>query len=83
MESLALVAAIIVLSIIVLGVLSLITILKQPQSRAGRALVLVVNIAGIISGTWLALLTVGNGARIIGGVVLIVSAISTLRLLSR
>ena len=81
MESLALAAAVIVLTIIVLGLLSVFTVLRTPRSRAGRVATLVINTMGVVAGGWLALLDIGIGARLIGAAVLGSSVLSAARVL--
>lgn len=81
MESLALAAAVIVLTIIVFGLLSVFTVLRTPRSRTGRVVTLAVNTMGIVAGGWLALLDIGTGARLIGVAVLGASVLSAARVL--
>jgi hypothetical protein len=81
MESLALAAAVIVLTIIVLGLLSLFTVLRTPKSGVGRVITLTINVMGTIAGGWLALLDIGVGARLIGVAVLAASVVSATRVL--
>ena len=83
MESLALAAAIIVLTIIVVGLLSVFTLVRTPKSTAGRSVTLAVNAMGIIAGGWLASLDIGLGGRFIGVAVLAASAVSATRVLRR
>ena len=81
MESLALLVALIVLGIIVLGLFAVFTVARTPRSHFARGLTAMVNAMGLVSGAWLALLEVGSGARVIGLVVFAASAVSLVRLL--
>lgn len=81
MRDLALIVSAIVLTIILIGVFSIATVFRTPQSRLGRAFTLFVNAAGVMAGTWFALLQIGIGARIIGVVVALISAFSAIRVL--
>jgi len=69
MESLALAAAIVVLSILVLGGLSAIVAWRNPDRAWPRSLGVLVSIPTIAAGAWLALIDVGIGARLIGVIV--------------
>ncbi|MGA0863889.1 MAG: hypothetical protein ACO3RB_08385 [Ilumatobacteraceae bacterium] len=79
MESLALIAALIVLSIIVLGVLAAVVVLRPPGSTAGRVLVSVPAGAALVSGAWFAFLDIGSGARVLGAVVALVAVAALVR----
>ena len=81
MESLALAAAIIVFSIIVLGVVATFTVFRTPKSSAGRIATLVLNALGVAAGGWLAALDIGMGARVIGAAVALANAVSLVRIL--
>lgn len=81
MESLALAAAVIVFSIIVLGVIATFTVFRTPKSAPGRIVALILNTIGIAAGAWLAALDIGMGARVIGAVVAIANAVSLVRIL--
>ena len=81
MRDLALIVSAIVLTIILIGVFSIATVFRTPQSQLGRAFTLFVNAAGVMAGTWFALLQIGIGARIIGVVVALISAFSAIRVL--
>lgn len=83
MESLALIAAIIVLSIIALGLLSLFTVLRTPKTRVGGAVTLAINAMGALAGGWLASVDIGLGGRLIGVAVIGASLLSATRVLSR
>jgi hypothetical protein len=78
-ESLALIAALIVLSIIVLGVLAAVVALRPPRSTAGRVLVSIPEGAAFVSGAWLAFLDIGSGARVLGAVVALVAVAALVR----
>lgn len=81
MESLALIVSIIVFAIILFGFLSFFTFVRTPRSAIGKTVALVINAAGITSGTWFALLDISLGARVIGVLVCVASAFSAIRLL--
>lgn len=81
MESLALLAAAVVLGIIVLGLLATVTVLRSPRTVFGRVFTLVLNTMGIASGIWLAALDIGVGARVIGALVAAASGVSAVRAL--
>ncbi|MCE2735898.1 MAG: hypothetical protein ACK45J_01530 [Acidimicrobiaceae bacterium] len=81
MESLALAAAIIVFSIIVLGVVATFTVIRTPKSALGRMVTLILNTIGIAAGAWLAALDIGMGARVIGAAVAVTNATSLVRIL--
>ena len=81
MESLALAAAIIVFSIIVLGVIATFAVFRTPKSSTGRAVILSLNALGVAAGAWLAALDIGMGARAIGAAVAIANAVSLVRIL--
>jgi hypothetical protein len=79
MRDLALIVSAIVLTIIVIGVFSVATVFRSPQSQAGRVFTVFVNAAGVMAGTWFALLQIGSGARVMGVVVAVISAVSAIR----
>lgn len=81
MESLALAAAIIVFSIIVLGLIATVTVFRRPKSSFGRIATLALNGIGVAAGAWLATLDIGSGARVIGAAVAIANAASVVRIL--
>ncbi len=81
MESLALLVSLILLAILLLGGLSFVTVIRTPRSQLGRAFAFVIGVAAVLSGTWLALLRVGIGARIFGALVFCFGAISLLRII--
>lgn len=69
MESLALAAAVVVLSILLFGGLSAIVAWRNPNRAWSRSLGVLVSIPTIAAGAWLALIDVGIGARMIGVIV--------------
>lgn len=79
MRDLALIVSAIVLTIIVIGVFSVATVFRSPQSQPGRVFTVFVNAAGVMAGTWFALLQIGSGARVMGVVVAVISAVSAIR----
>ena len=81
MEDLALIVSLIVLAIIVLGLISIVTVLRTPRSRAGRIVTLFINACGVMSGVWFASLNIGFAARVIGAAVAAASAVSATPLL--
>ena len=81
MESLALVAAIIVLSVILFGVIASFTVFRTPKSAVGCVVTLALNALGVAAGAWLAALDIGMGARVIGAAVAIANAASFIRVL--
>lgn len=83
MRDLALIVSAIVLTIILIGIFSIATVFRTPQSSLGRVVTLFVNAAGVMAGTWFALLQIGIGARIIGAIVACVSALSAIRVLKK
>ena len=83
MRDLALIVSVIVLGIMIVGVISVVTVFRTPTTQFGRALTVIINAASIIAGTWFALLDIGLGARIFGGCVAVLGAVSAFRLLTR
>lgn len=81
MESLALLVSVIVSTIIVLGMLAVFTLVRTPRSTAGRAVTMVINAMGLLSGAWLASVDVGMGTRLTGLAVFAASAVSVVRVL--
>lgn len=69
MESLALAAAIIVLSIVFGGVVSFIVAWRRPRALWAKILGSLFAVCALWGGGWLALLEVGSGARLIGAIV--------------
>lgn len=81
MESLALLVSLILLAILLLGGLSFVTVIRTPRSQLGRAFAFVIGVAAVLSGAWLALLRVGDGARFFGVLVFCFGATSLLRII--
>ena len=69
MESLAMAAAITMLTIMVLGVVSLVVALRSPRRRWVKAVASIFTGCAVLAGGWMLLLEVGIGARLIGGAV--------------
>ncbi len=80
MESLAILAAVIMLAIVVLGVISLIAVFRKPKSSGSRGLFTAMHIASVFAGGWLMLLPVGIGARFLGLIVFAAGCIGLLRI---
>lgn len=74
MESLALAAAIVVLSIMFGGAVSLFVAWRRPRALWAKLLGSVFAVFAFWGGGWLALLDVGSGARMIGAVVVLLGA---------
>jgi hypothetical protein len=83
MESLALLAAVIMLVIILLGVISLIAVFRRPKSSISRGLFTVMHVASIFAGGWLMALPVGIGARLLGLIVFTAGCVGLLRVFRR
>jgi len=83
MESLALLAAVIMLVIILLGVISLIAVFRRPKSSVSRGLFTVMHVASIFAGGWLMVLPIGIGARLLGLIVFAAGCVGLLRILRR
>ena len=80
MESLALLAAVIVLVIVVLGVISLLAVLRKPKTSGSRGIFTVLHTASVFAGGWLMSLHIGIGARIIGFAVCAAGCVGLLRI---
>jgi len=80
MESLALLAAVIMLVIILLGVISLIAVFRRPKSSVSRGLFTVMHVASIFVGGWLMALPIGIGARLLGLIVFAAGCVGLLRI---
>jgi hypothetical protein len=80
MESLAILASVILLAIVVLGVISLIAVFRRPKSSGARGFFIAMHIASIFSGGWLMSLPVGIGARFLGLIVLAAGCVGLLRI---
>ena len=70
MESLAVLAAVILLCIVTFGVVALVIAFRSPEKTWARVVATVAVTPAVIGGGWLALLDVGQGARVIGAIVL-------------
>ena len=81
MESLAILAAVIMLAIVVLGVISLIAVFRRPKSSGSRGLFTAMHVASIFAGGWLMALPVGIGARFLGLIVFAAGCVGLLRIL--
>lgn len=79
MESLAFAVAIIVFTIIALGVISAVAVIRPPQSLAGRVLFTAIALPALVAGGWFVLLDIGMGARLIGGATLIAAIAGLVR----
>ena len=80
MESLAILAAVIMLAIVVLGGISLIAVFRRPKSSVSRGLFTVMHVASIFAGGWLMALPVGIGARLLGLIVFAAGCVGLLRI---
>ena len=80
MESLAILAAVIMLVIVVLGVISLVVVFRKPKSSAARMLFAIMHIASVFAGGWLMSLHIGIGARVIGFAVCAAGCVGLLRI---
>lgn len=69
MESLALAAAVIVLTIVLLGGVSLVAAVRPPRRQSLRIVVSIPAAGAVIAGAWLASIEIGIGGRFIGAVV--------------
>lgn len=80
MESLAILAAVIMLAIVVLGGISLIAVFRRPKSSSSRGLFTAMHIASIFAGGWLMSLPIGMGARFLGLIVFAAGCVGLLRI---
>lgn len=80
MESLAILAAVIMLVIVVLGVISLVAVFRRPKSSGSRGLFIAMHLASIFAGGWLMSLPVGIGARFLGLIVFAAGCVGLLRI---
>ena len=80
MKSLAILAAVILLVIVVLGVISLVVVFRKPKTSRTRILFVTMHIASIFAGGWLMSLPIGIGARIIGFAVCAAGCVGLLRI---
>ena len=65
-ESLALLAAVIVASIVALGLVSMVIAIRSPHRVWARVISTVFAVPAVLSGVWLAMLGIGTGGRAIG-----------------
>lgn len=79
MESLALAAAIIVFTIIALGVVAAVAVIRPPRSLPGRIVITVLAVPAVVAGGWLLLLDIGLGARVIGAATLVAAVAGLVR----
>ncbi len=80
MESLAILAAVIMLVIVVLGVISLFAVFRKPKSSGSRGLFIAMHSASVFAGGWLMSLPVGIGARFLGLLVFVAGCVGLLRI---
>ena len=74
MESLALAAAIVVLSIVFGGAVSLFVAWKRPKALWAKVLGSLFAVFALWGGGWLAAIDVGSGARLMGAAVFVLGA---------
>ncbi len=79
MESLAFLAAIIVLTLVALGVFAALVVIRPPRSTPGKMVVTVVAAPAIVGGAWFFLLDIGLGARLLGGVTFVMACAGLVR----
>lgn len=79
MESLALTVAIIMLTIIALGLVAAVSVVRPPRSVIGRAAFTVLGVPAVGAGGWLFLLDVGVGARLVGAATFIAAVAGLVR----
>ena len=80
MESLAILASVILLVIVVLGVISLFAVFRKPRSSGSRGFFIAMHIASIFAGGWMMSLPVGIGARLLGLLVFAAGCVGLLRI---
>lgn len=80
MESLALLVAVIMLVLVLIGVISLIAVFRKPKTSGSRGLFTAIHIASIFAGGWLMSLPVGIGARCLGLIVFATGCVGLLRI---
>ena len=80
MESLAILASVILLVIVVLGVISLFAVFRKPRSSGSRGFFIAMHIASIFAGGWMMSLPVGVGARLLGLLVFAAGCVGLLRI---
>lgn len=83
MESLARTVAIIVFTIIALGAVSAVAVVRPPRSLAGRIVLTVLAVSAVVAGGWLFLLDVGMGARLIGAATFVAAVAGLVRIWRR
>lgn len=79
MESLARTVAIIVFTIIGLGVVAAVAVVRPPRSLVGRVAVTVLAAPAIVAGGWFVALDIGVGARVIGGATFVAAVAALVR----
>lgn len=83
MESLARAVAIIMLTIVGLGVVAVVAVIRPPRSRVGRVVVSLLAVPAIGAGGWLFVLDVGAGARLIGAATFLAAVAGLVRVWRR
>ena len=73
-------AAIIMLTIMVLGVFSLVVALRSPKRGWSRVIATIFSSFAVVAGGWLMFLEVGMGARLIGMIVAASGVLALLRM---
>ena len=76
-------AAVIVLSIIMFGVVAVLVASRPPRSVPSRVLATIVVLPACAAGMWLALLEVGTGARGIGAAAAVAGVFALARIWRR
>ena len=77
MGSLAIIVVFILSTILVLGLVAIGVAVHNPKRVWSRVVGAIIGSLALLAGAWLALIDVGLGARIFGGVVAIVGAVAT------
>ena len=77
MGSLAIVVVFILSTILVLGLVAIGVAIRSPKRVWSRVVGAIIGSLALLAGAWLALIDVGLGVRIFGGVVVIVGAVAT------
>jgi len=83
MEDLALLATVIICSVIVLGLLAILALRASSGSFLRRLIGLVIGLLAAVAGAFLALLEIGIGVRAVGGVVFILGVLAVVNNLRR
>jgi hypothetical protein len=73
-ESLALAAAIVMLTIVISGVVAAVVVVRRPVTRTAKTVATVASFPAVLTGGWMWSLDVGTGARLIGLVVFVAGA---------